>query len=155
LEKEGLLITICVDVQIDTDTEATYAIADVPSESTPTQQPKPTPTPEMLVLRTDLPVLTLPEWPRPVNDNGMCIHLSRNPYPTAEEIDRDIARLQAMKMRWALVLYADENILHMAAPKFAAAGIVPVWRKMLRPYQAYRGGWARDVQIVQAGGDRF
>ncbi len=133
------------------NTEATHT-ANAPLEPTPTRRPKPTPTPERLLLRTDLPALTLPEWPRPVNDNGMCIHLSRNQYPSPEEIDRDIARLQAMKMRWALVLYADENILHMAAPKFAAAGIVPVWRKMLRPYEAYHGGWARDVQIVQQYG---
>lgn len=139
-------------VNTESTLDATGSEAYPAPEPTPTRRPKPTPTPELLTLRTDLPALSLPEWPRPVNDNGMCIHLSRNPYPSPEEMDRDIARLQAMKMRWALVLYADENILHMAAPKFAAAGIIPVWRKMLRPYEAYEGGWARDVQIVQQYG---
>ncbi len=107
--------------------------------------------PPRLVLRDDLPPLSLPEWPRPANDNGRCMHFLREQYFTEEELDRNIARLQQLGARWTLVVYADENILKLAAPKFAAAGIVPVWRKMLRPYERYFG-WQRDVEIVTSFG---
>lgn len=107
--------------------------------------------PPQMVLRDDLPALTLPEWPRPANDNGRCMHFLRTQYYTEQELDLNIARLQQLGARWTLIVYADENMLHLAAPKFAAAGIVPVWRKMLRPREPYFS-WQRDVEIVTSYG---
>jgi hypothetical protein len=54
-------------------------------------------------------------------------------------------------MRWVLALYSDENQLRLAAQQFKAAGIVPVWRRMLRAYQRYYA-WDRDIQILKEYG---
>ncbi len=107
--------------------------------------------PKQMVLRDDLPALTLPEWPRPANDNGRCMHFLRSQYYTEQELDLNIARLQQLGAKWTLVVYGDENMLHRAAPRFAAAGIVPVWRKMLRPDEPYFN-WQRDIEIVTSYG---
>jgi hypothetical protein len=104
-----------------------------------------------LVLRAPLPALTLPKWPRPARDNGLCIHFYPYAYHTEEHLDLNIARMVSMKMKWALVLYADEIQLEIAAPKFRAAGITVVWRKMLYPGDTYFD-WARDVGLLQSLG---
>lgn len=116
---------------------------------TPTATASPTAsnTPAPLPLRDDLPALTLQEFPRPQNDNGLCIHFTPTGYYKPDELDKQIARMQAMHLKWALALYADENQLEMAAQKFHDAGITVVWRKTLHPYQKYFG-WGRDVEVL-------
>ncbi|MBI3538579.1 MAG: hypothetical protein HY070_13610 [Chloroflexi bacterium] len=122
--------------------------------ATPTSTPKinpalPTNTrPPALPLRTDLPALALRDFPRPANDNGRCIHFLPRGYYSARDFDIQIPRLIDLQMRWALVLYSDENQLRLAATRFKAAGIVPIWRKVLRAYQVY-SSWDRDIQILK------
>jgi hypothetical protein len=113
--------------------------------------PSPTPTPARFNLREDLPALSLRDWPRPANDNGWGMHFLVNPYPSEEEIDRNIQRLLDLRIRWALVLYGDEIQLRKLAPRFRDAGIMVVWRKYLRPYERYYE-WGRDIAILQEFG---
>ncbi|MGB8647763.1 MAG: hypothetical protein WCF84_21190, partial [Anaerolineae bacterium] len=121
---------------------------------TPTETPTPTtiPTPAPpLPLRDDLPPLALKDWPRPPEDNGLGIHFVATGYYDEHELDRQIARMQDLHLKWALVLYADENHLELAARKFKDAGIMVVWRKTLRPFQRYNG-WGRDIEILNRVG---
>jgi hypothetical protein len=101
-----------------------------------------------LPLRTDLPAMTLRDWPRPANDNGRCIHFLPTGYFSQRDFDIQIPRLKDLQMRWVLAIYSDENQLRLAAQQFKAAGIVPVWRRYLRAYQRYYG-WDRDIQILK------
>lgn len=134
---------------------ATETDTDVPTP-TPTAGPSATPTisptpPPPLPLRDDLPAMTLKDWPRPDQDNGLGIHFLLSGYYDDAELDKEIARIQSLHFKWSLVIYADENQLQAAAPKFKQAGIMVVWRKALRPYQRY-SDWGRDIQILQDAG---
>ncbi len=102
----------------------------------------------VLPLRTDLPAMTLRDWPRPANDNGRCIHFLPTGYFSQRDFDIQIPRLKDLQMRWVLAIYSDENQLRLAAQQFKAAGIVPVWRRYLRAYQRYYA-WDRDIQILK------
>jgi hypothetical protein len=115
-----------------------------------TAGPTNTPAP-VLPLRDDLPALSLRDFPRPANDNGRCIHFLPTGYFTARDFQIQIPRLKDLQMRWVLVIYSDENQLMLAAPQFKAAGIVPIWRRLLRANQHYYG-WARDIKILQDNG---
>lgn len=99
----------------------------------------------------DLPPISRPQWPRPPGDNGLCIHFIPEEYHTEEHLEHHIARMVSMRMKWALVIYADEIQLEMAARKFRDAGITVVWRKMLYPNDRYFD-WGRDVQLLQSLG---
>ncbi len=116
-----------------------------------TVPPSPTPTEIWQMELEDLPAMSLQDWPRPAGDNGLCIHFIPEEYHTVEHLDHHISRLVDMKMKWALVIYADEIQLQMAAPKFRDAGITVVWRKMLYPGDKYYD-WGRDVQVLQSLG---
>ncbi len=121
---------------------------------TPTMSPTATVTPTIpppLPLRDDLPPMTLKGWPRPADDNGLGLHFLATGYYEAADLDKQIARMQALHLKWAVVLYADENYLEMAAQKFKAAGIMVVWRKTLRPFQRY-SSWGRDIEILNRVG---
>lgn len=120
----------------------------VPATPTATDTPVPTPTKVLFTLRTDLPAMTLPDWPRPVGDNGWGMHFVINAYPSDEEISVNIQRLLDMHIKWAVVIYGDEIQLQKLAPRFRDAGIMVVWRRMLRPYERYYD-WARDINILQ------
>jgi hypothetical protein len=120
------------------------------SEPTITSTVVPTPPPP-LPLRDDLPPLTLKDWPRPENDNGLGIHFLVSGYFNDAELDKQIARIQSLHLKWVLVLYADENQLRLAATKFKAAGLMVVWRKTLRPYERYLS-WGRDIDILNSIG---
>ena len=76
------------------------------------------------------------------------MHFVVDPYPSEEEIDRNIQRMVDMRMKWALVIYGDEIQLQKLAPRFRDAGIMVVWRKMLRAYERYYE-WGRDIKILQ------
>lgn len=119
---------------------------------TPTAEPSPTVTPTVppppLALRDDLEPMTLKDWPRPDQDNGLGIHFLLTGYYDSAELDKQIARIESLHLKWVLVLYADENQLQLAAQKFKEAGIMVVWRKTLRPYQRYNG-WGRDIEILK------
>jgi len=101
----------------------------------------------VLPLRDDLPALALRDFPRPANDNGRCIHFLPSGYYSARDFEIQIPRMKDLQMRWVLALYSDENQLRLAAPQFKAAGIVPVWRRLLRADQHYFD-WARDIKIL-------
>ena len=116
--------------------------------TTPTIVPTAAP---VLPLRTDLPAMTLRDWPRPANDNGRCIHFLPTGYFSARDFEIQIPRMKDLQMRWVLAIYSDENQLRLAAPQFKAAGIIPVWRKYLRAYQRYYA-WDRDIQIMKDAG---
>jgi hypothetical protein len=114
---------------------------------TKTKKPKPTSTPWIMNLRADLPPMELKDWPRPAGDNGWGMHFLANQYYTAEEVDKQVARLVDMHIKWALVIYGDENMLRIAAPRFRDAGIMVVWRRMLRASSPYYD-WGRDISIL-------
>jgi len=99
----------------------------------------------------DLPPMPLQDWPRPAQDNGLGIHFIPEEYHTPEHLDLHISRMVDMKMKWALVIYADEIQLEMAAPRFRDAGITVVWRRILYPGEKYYD-WGRDAQVLQALG---
>jgi hypothetical protein len=113
----------------------------------PTKTPKPTPTPWMMSLRGDLPALALSDWPRPAGDNGWGMHFLASQYYTPEDVDFQIGRLKDMRIKWALVIYGDENMLRIAAPRFRDAGIMVVWRRMLLASDRYYD-WGRDISIL-------
>ncbi|MFQ6000935.1 MAG: hypothetical protein ACE5LG_04630 [Anaerolineae bacterium] len=129
-----------------------------PTTATPLSTPtlegtttlEPTPTPWRLEL-VELPPIALPDWPRPADDNGLGIHFLAKAYYSEEELDRQIARMVSMRMKWALVIYGDEIQLRKAAIKFRDAGITVVWRRMARPYEPLFD-LGRDVQILQEVG---
>lgn len=115
------------------------------------ETPEPTPTPWQMVLRDDLPAMALPDWPRPAGDNGRGMHFLASQYYSAEEVDLQIARLKEMNVKWSLVIYGDENMLNIAAPRFRDAGISVVWRRMLRASDRYYD-WGRDIAILNGYG---
>ncbi len=117
---------------------------------TPTAGPSDTPAP-VLPLRTDLPALTLRDWPRPANDNGRCIHFLPTGYYSQQDFNIQLPRMVDLQMRWVLALYSDQNQLQLAATNFKKAGIIPVWRRTLRAYQRYYD-WARDIKILTDAG---
>ena len=98
-------------------------------------------------LRGDLPPMELKDWPRPAGDNGWGMHFIASQYYTPEEVDKQVARLKDMHIKWALVIYGDENMLRIAAPRFRDAGIMVVWRRMLRASSPYYD-WGRDISIL-------
>lgn len=117
--------------------------------SSPTATVSPTPLPPpVLPLRADLPPMGLQDFPRPKDDNGLGIHFLAGGYYDAAELDKQIARMQALHLKWATVVYTDENHLELAAQKFSKAGIFVVWRKTLKPYQKYFA-WQRDIDIIK------
>jgi len=111
----------------------------------------PTPTEIWQMELEDLPPMSRQDWPRPAQDNGLCIHFIPEAYHTPEHLDHHISHLMDMKMKWALVIYADELQLEMAAPKFRDAGITVVWRRILYPGEKYYD-WGRDAQVLQSLG---
>ena len=119
----------------------------IPTPITATEIPEPTATPWQMALREDLPPLALPDWPRPAGDNGRGMHFLSSQYYTPEDVDLQIARLKEMNVKWALVIYGDENMLRIAAPRFRDAGIMVVWRRMLGADVTYYD-WGRDIAIL-------
>jgi hypothetical protein len=126
----------------------TAAVTPTTAPPKPTKTPKPTPTPWTMQLRDDLPPLSLRDWPRPAGDNGWGIHFLSDQYFTEHDLEVQIARMKELRIKWALVIYGDENSLRMAAPRFKEAGIVVVWRRTLRAHDPYYD-WARDIKILQ------
>jgi hypothetical protein len=114
---------------------------------TKTKKPKPTATPWIMNLRADLPPMELKDWPRPAGDNGWGMHFLASQYYKPEDVDKQVARLVDMHIKWALVIYGDENMLRIAAPRFRDAGIMVVWRRMLRASSPYYD-WGRDISIL-------
>ncbi len=117
-----------------------------PTETPTPAPPAPTPTPAQMQL-ADWPALTLQDWPRPANDNGLCIHNMAEAYPNEQDIDLQISRLQSMHMRWTVIHYGDEQQLQRAATRYRDAGIMVIWRKNVRSYQSYYD-WGRDVKLL-------
>lgn len=90
-------------------------------------------------------------WPRPADDNGMGMHFLRMGYFNPWEADYNIKRLLEMKMKWATVLYSNQEQLAWAAQKFREAGIMVIWRRHIAPYER-SDGWERDVEILKEQG---
>jgi hypothetical protein len=91
----------------------------------------------------------LQAWPRPERDNGRCLHYLQYPAGDDYEILEQIARLEQVGARWALVNYTVPAQLPQMAPLFAGAGIRVVWRPYVRPYETY-DHWADDVRFLRA-----
>lgn len=121
-----------------------------PTATTVPDAPAATPTLRPLDL-ADLPAIELANWPRPANDNGLCIHNTAVAYLDEAQIDQNIARLKAMNMHWTLVHYGDELQLMKAAPRYRDAGIMVVWRKALRANHRYYD-WGRDIELLRSLG---
>jgi len=128
-------------------TAAATAVATAAVAATSTITPTPT-TPPALPLRDDMPAMELQDFPRPPDDNGLGIHFLATGYYSPEDLDKQIARMKELGLKWATVVYTDENHLETAAQKFSEAGIYVVWRKALRPYQRY-SSWQRDIDIIK------
>lgn len=128
--------------------------AEIAAAETPTPAPEPTATPTeepWQMKLQDLPAIALADWPRPANDNGLCIHNITEAYYHEENLDLQISRLKRMNMPWTLLLYGDEFQIMKAAPRFRDAGIMVVWRKMLRPDERYYE-WQRDIDLIRSYG---
>lgn len=95
----------------------------------------------------------LQNWPRPPHDTGLGLHFFPVGYALEDgsDVDRFIAELQRMHMTWATVLYADEHMLEIAAPRFREAGIMVVWRPYLKPYEDYLYA-ERDIRLLEQAG---
>ncbi|MGB3906186.1 MAG: hypothetical protein WBB22_14850 [Anaerolineae bacterium] len=144
--------TVATQVPTKTDTPEPTGTREPEPRSTEAPIPaSPTPTEIWMMDLEDWPAMTRQEWPRPAQDNGLCIHFIPEQYHTAEDLDHHIGRIVSMRMKWALVIYADEIQLEMAARKFRDTGITVVWRKMLYPGDRYFN-WGRDVQLLQSLG---
>jgi hypothetical protein len=137
---------------VPSSTAASQATATPAAPATAAPPPSPTNfVPPVLALRDDLPALALRDFPRPANDNGRCIHFLPVSYYTPRDFEIQIPRMKDLQMRWVLALYTDENQLRLAATQFKAAGITPIWRRNMRPYQTYLS-WDRDIQILKEVG---
>jgi hypothetical protein len=142
---------IALDAGQETATPAAEALATITATATltpalPSPAAAPAATPRRMNL-ADWPAMTLQEWPRPVNDNGLCLHNTAVAYNDEADIDLQISRLQSMNMRWTLIHYGDEQQILRAAPRYRDAGITAVWRKNVRSYDRYYD-WGRDVQLL-------
>ena len=93
----------------------------------------------------------LQTWPRPVADNGRCLHFVQTHWLAEIEAQQQINRLKRLGVRWTLVNYANHYQLQRLAPLFAEAGIMVVWRPFVRPYEQYEW-WAEDVQFLRSRG---
>ena len=139
-------------IPITPSASSTASMVSVTEPAPPASSVRPTATPPpVLPLRTDLPAMTLKDWPRPANDNGFCIHFLPTGYYSQRDFDIQLPRLQGLQMRWVLALYSDENQLRLAATNFKKIGVVPIWRRTLRAYQRYYA-WDRDIQILKEVG---
>ena len=139
-----LVLATSMSSPTDSSTPTSLPTVNLIPDATATSSP-------VLPLRTDLPAMTLRDWPRPANDNGRCIHFLPSGYYSARDFEIQIPRMKDLQMRWVLAIYSDENQLKLAAPQFKAAGITPVWRRFLRAYQRYYS-WDRDIQILKDNG---
>ena len=90
----------------------------------------------------------LQTWPRPVADNGWCMHFLQTHRFDAIEAQRQINRLKRLGAHWATVLYVDHEQLRLVAPLFQEAGIQVLWRPFVRPYESY-DDWERDVAYLR------
>lgn len=131
-----------------TATGTITAAQTVTATETVTATMTPSPTPPPLPLRDDLEPMELQDWPRPPDDNGMGVHFTASGYYDEAELDKQIARMKELRLKWATVIYTDENHLEIAARKFSEASIYVVWRKTLKPYQRY-SSWQRDIEIIK------
>ncbi|HZQ08276.1 MAG TPA: hypothetical protein VFD70_16950 [Anaerolineae bacterium] len=138
----------------DTPSETPDATTTITDTATVTETATITPTPTApppLPLRDDLPPMELQDFPRPKDDNGLGIHFLATGYYNEQDLDKQIARIQALHLKWATVVYTDENHLEIAAQKFSQSGIMVIWRKTLHPYQRY-SSWGRDIEILKKYG---
>ena len=120
----------------------------LPPTHTPT--PSPTPTPKPLKLANQ-PPMTIQDWPRPQGDNGRGMHFLIHPYFYEDDLDKQVARLRYLNVKWTLALYADENQLAKAGTRFRDAGFYVVWRKSKRPYERIYG-LEEDIHYLQSIG---
>ncbi|HUS70770.1 MAG TPA: SpoIID/LytB domain-containing protein [Anaerolineae bacterium] len=68
------------------------------------------------------------EWPRPPQDNGLGIHGGLN--LSEEALAADVARAEALHVKWAMVVPNDAAELRRAALAYWDKGIMPVVRPM-------------------------
>lgn len=127
---------------LSTPTPAARTTVAVTATVTPTRT-----LPQLPLLATVEP-MELQDFPRPPGDNGLGMHLYASGYHNEKDLDAAIARLKQLHIKWATVIYADENQLELAARKFSEAGIYVVWRKTLLANQRYFA-WGRDIDIIK------
>lgn len=118
----------------------------VPEWIIQTQRTKWQPSDQVVSPRTDYQNY-LKSFPRPTNDNGLCIHYLQSPSGDVFEVRQEIARMNKLGMRWVLVNYIGSGMLRVLAPLFAESGIMVIWRPFLRPTQEYKE-WAEDVRYL-------
>lgn len=93
----------------------------------------------------------LQQWPRPAADNGRCLHFVQSSWLDVTTAQRHIDQLRQLDARWTVVPYANHFQLRRLAPRFAAAGIMVIWRPFIRPYEEYKW-WAEDIAYLRAWG---
>lgn len=93
----------------------------------------------------------LQTWPRPEQDNGRCMHYLQAPSGSQLEIRQQIARLEALNVRWVLINYLGPSQLLQMAPLFAEADMMVIWRPFVRAYESYHH-WADDVRFLRSIG---
>lgn len=90
----------------------------------------------------------LKKWPRPENDNGRGVHFTTAFWFDEFDVRRQVARMKRIGMRWVLFPSVTREQLIRTAPIFKEAGIMVVWRPLVKPYQSY-DYWAEDVQYLR------
>lgn len=93
----------------------------------------------------------LQTWERPTQDTGRCIHYLQFLSGSRLEVREQIARMESLGMRWALVNYPARSHLLQMAPLFAEANISVIWRPFVRADEEY-AYWAEDVHFLRALG---
>lgn len=93
----------------------------------------------------------LQQWPRPAADNGRCLHFVQASWLDVATAQHYIDQLRQLDARWTVVPYANHFQLRRLAPRFAAAGIMVIWRPFIRPYEQYES-WAEDIAYLRSWG---
>ncbi len=98
-----------------------------------------------------VPVDTWPElrtgysdWPRPPGDNGLGIHAGLD--FSDQAIATDLARVEALNLRWVVLATEDDAQLRKAAPAYWERGIMPVVRPRCLVDEDH--DFAKDARIL-------
>lgn len=117
----------------------------------PEPEPVPVPIPVPTPIPTPTPTPAPEGFPKPLKNNSLGIHFGLGTRLVGAELDEDIVRAKAMRIRWGTIAFgAGEDVMLEAAKKLWVAGIMPIVRKVMNISGGYAFG--RDTQmLVNAG----
>lgn len=136
--------------RIDVPAEPTPAPTPLPSPSPAPPAPPPPPAPPSAPLRPGPEQYKEFTWPPGNNSLGM--HLGLEERLRGAAFEEDIARIKAMRIKWAVIAFAaGEDVMLAVAKRLHAEGIMPIVRKVLTNIDG-RYDFGRDARmLVEAG----